>query len=65
MVPQTFAQWKSCIVNNCKIDLTKDFAEERLMVYEDFNNPETQKFISLYGEAHLQNIINWFKQILQ
>lgn len=63
MIPQTFEQWKNCIVNDCKINLTKDFAEQRLAVYQDKKNNETQKFVSLYGEQHLQNIINWFKQI--
>lgn len=63
MIPQTFEQWYTCIVNHCKINLTKDFVQQRLAVYKDPENTETQKFISLYGEQHLQNIINWFKQI--
>lgn len=63
MIPQTFEQWKNCIINDCKINLTKGFAERRLAVYKDKKNNETQKFVSLYGEQHLQNIINWFKQI--
>ncbi len=63
MIPQTFEEWKNCIVNDCKIYLTKDFAHQRLAVYKDKQNKETQKFISLYGEQHLQNIINWLNQI--
>jgi hypothetical protein len=62
MIPQTFNDWKNCIVNNCKVGLTKEFAAQRLAVYTNKNNAETQKFISLYGEHHLQNIINWFNQ---
>lgn len=63
MIPQTFEQWKNCIVNDCKINLTKDFAQQRLAVYQDKKNNDTQKFVSLYGEQHLQSIINWFKKI--
>lgn len=63
MVPKTLEAWRSCIINDCKIDLTKDFAQMRLTVYEDRENKETQKFVSLYGEQHLQNIINWYKQV--
>lgn len=63
MIPQTFEQWKNCIVNDCKINLTKDFAQQRLAVYQDKKNNETKKIVSLYGEQHLQNIINWFKKI--
>lgn len=62
MIPQTFDEWQNCIVNDCKIDLTKEFAEKRLAVYTNTNNTETQKFIVLYGEQHLLNIIRWFSK---
>ncbi len=63
MIPLTFNDWRNCIVNDCKINLTKDFATQRLAVYQNPQNPETQKFIALYGEVHLQNVINWFNQV--
>lgn len=63
MIPQTFNDWTNCIVNDCKINLTKDFAEQRLAVYQGNKNTETQKFISLYGEPHHSNIINWLEKI--
>ncbi|MBM3418383.1 MAG: hypothetical protein FJY17_05605 [Bacteroidetes bacterium] len=63
MISQTFNEWTTCIVNDCKINLTKDFATQRLAVYLDNKNVETQKFISLYGEQHLKNIIQWLQQI--
>lgn len=63
MIPQTFEQWKQCIVNDCRIDLTTEFAERRLTVYQNETNPETRRFAELYGEQHLQNIIRWLKQV--
>ena len=63
MILQTFTDWTNCIVKDCKINLTKDFAQQRLTVYQDKQNQETQKFISLYGEQHYSNIINWLKII--
>ncbi len=63
MIPQTFNDWKNCIVDDCKINLTREFAKQRLAVYQDNKNVETQKFISLYGQQHLLNIIQWFQQI--
>lgn len=63
MIPRTFEEWRNCIVNDCKIELTKAFAAKRLAVYENQSDPETQKFISLYGQQHLQNIIRWYQQI--
>jgi hypothetical protein len=64
MIPQTFNDWKNCIIHDCKINLIKEFARQRLAVYQDASNQETQKFIELYGESHLQNIINWYRQIV-
>ena len=64
MIPQTFEQWKNCIVNDCKINLSTDFAHQRLAVYKDKKNAETQKFIFLYGEQHLSNIINWLEKTI-
>lgn len=63
MIAQTFEEWKNCIVNDCKINLTKEFAKSRLKVYEDRSKPETKKFIKLYGESHLNNIIYWLKKV--
>jgi hypothetical protein len=63
MIPQTFEEWRNCIVHDCKIDLTKEFAAQRLAVYMNKNNAESQKFISLYGEQHLSNIKQWLQQI--
>lgn len=53
MISQTYDQWKNCIINYCKINLTKDYAQQRLAVYQDKDNQETQKFVSPYGEQHL------------
>lgn len=64
MIPQTLDEWEECITKKCKINLTKEFAAERLAVYQDRNNAETKKFIAIYGEQHLQNIIDWYKRIL-
>ena len=63
MIPQNFEEWKNCIVNDCKIKLTKEFAEKRLRVYQNGNHPETRKFIELYGRQHLNNIIYWYEKM--
>jgi len=63
MIPQSYEEWKNCIEHDCKIPLTKGFAKQRLLVYENKDHPQTQDFIRLYGQQHLQNIINWLKRI--
>jgi hypothetical protein len=64
MIPQTFEQWKHCIEHDCKVKLTKEFAQKRLSIYQDNGKIEREKFKTLYGEKHLQNIIQWYNQIL-
>ena len=63
MIPRTFEEWRNCIVNDCKINLTKEFAQQRLAVYQNKEHAETPKFISLYGEQHLLNVVQWLQQI--
>lgn len=63
MMPTNFDEWKNCIEVKCKIPLTKDFAASRLQIYTDHSKQETQKFIELYGTAHLNNIITWYNKI--
>lgn len=63
MIPQSFEEWKNCIVHDCKVNLTQEYAQKRLAVYQDRKNRETQKFVTLYGEDHLQNVINWLTRI--
>ncbi|MGD1847953.1 MAG: hypothetical protein ACFB10_21375 [Salibacteraceae bacterium] len=63
MIPQTFEEWRNCIVNDCKINLTQQFAQQRLTIYQDANHPETKKFKSLYGQEHLDRVIHWLQRI--
>ena len=63
MISYTFEEWRNCIVNDCGIKLTKEFAQKRLRVYQNAAHPETRKFVELYGKQHLDNIIHWYKQI--
>jgi len=63
MIPQTFNDWTNCIVNDCKVNLSKEFATQRLSVYLNKDNEETKKFILLYGSQHHTNITNWLNKI--
>lgn len=62
MISRTYEEWKSCIVNDCKIKLTKEYAEKRIKIYENQDHPETRKFRELYGEQYLNIVIHWFKR---
>jgi hypothetical protein len=49
----------------CGIPLTVEFAKQRLAIYEDHSNAETQRFISNYGMEHLENIKNWMRILVR
>ena len=59
MVPTTYNDWRHCIEVDCGVKLTPQFIEERLTVYTDVTSAETQRFIAMYGETHLKNIVQW------
>jgi len=63
MIPQTFTDWSNYITIDCKINLIKAFAEQRLSIYQNAENEETKKFICQYGHEHHSNMINWFNKI--
>lgn len=64
MIPENYTEWKKCITVDCNIPLTKTFARQRLQVYENTEAEETQKFTALYGQQHLQRVIQWFTQVM-
>lgn len=65
MIATNFEEWRNCIVNDCKIKLTREFAKKRLNIYQNAKHPETKDFIRLYGKQHLNNIIYWFKKVAE
>lgn len=65
MIPRSFEEWRDCIENQCKIQITRDFALKRIVILKDRKQKETQKFIELYGEAHWKNTLHWFELTLK
>jgi len=63
MIPKTYNEWRECIVNDCGIALTVEFAQSRVSILKDSNHPETQKFKKLYGDEHLKNTLSWFSHV--
>jgi hypothetical protein len=61
MISKTYEEWKFCIIEKCGISLTFEYIEERLSVLSNEQNKERNKFIELYGQEHLNNVIDWFK----
>ena len=59
--PQNYAQWHHCITVECGLPLTPAFVAERLAVWRDAQSAETQRFRSLYGDAHWRLTIGFFE----
>lgn len=59
---RTYDDWRHCITQLCRIDLTPEFVARRLTELRDPNDYGTQKFIESWGQAHLTNVIGWFEQ---
>lgn len=59
---ETYEQWKHCITRICAIPLTLDYVEARIAALRNPADHETQRFVSSWGEAHLQRAIGWFQQ---
>ena len=61
MIPSNYQEWKNCITQDCKIELSNSFIEQRLLILKNSDNKETLKFKELYGTTHLINTIDWFE----
>lgn len=64
-IPSSYEAWKNCITVDCNIKLTAAFIRERIAALSDVNNAHTQTFSKLYGDAHRQAVLHWFKKALQ
>jgi hypothetical protein len=61
-LPQSYQDWKHCIIHKCKIELTAPYVAERIRALSQNDSEETKKFRALYGERHLSSVLGWFKQ---
>jgi len=62
-IPTTYEEWVECITMKCKIALTPEFARARLAALDAPRSAEAATFAALYGEAHLQRIIEWYRRV--
>ncbi len=58
----SYEDWKHCIVEDCRILLTQAFVEQRLAALADRGDWTTQRFVEVWGEPHLRQVIAWFER---
>jgi len=62
LIPSDYASWRYCIEVKCGLALTPDFIQARIAVLSDAGQEETQRFARLYGDAHREQVLAWFRQ---
>ena len=65
MIPRTFEDWRYCITEKCKIELTPDFARKRLETLKDASQQEAKVFIQHYGIIHWRNVVRWYSRVVK
>jgi len=62
LIPSNYASWRYCIEVKCGLALKPGFLRSRIAVLSDSSHEETRRFARLYGDAHLNRILAWFRQ---
>ena len=62
-IPTTFDEWFHCITVKCKISLTPEFARKRIAALEDPKSAEAAGFAKIYGEAHRERVVEWYRRV--
>ncbi len=57
-IPQTYEEWRSFIINRCRVELSAKYARERLVELHNAENAKTKAFVSRYGKAQLEKTIS-------
>jgi hypothetical protein len=64
-VPQSYEDWRTCIVIKCGIPLTREYILSRLSSLKDATAHENRRFVQLYGEGHWRRVTHWFEMALK
>lgn len=65
MFSESYDEWVKCITIKCEIPLTTTFLTERLEKLRDPNEAHTHRYIALYGQQRLDQVIGWFERALE
>lgn len=62
MIPQTYEQWRHCIVIECGQALSQAYVAERIATWTNEGKDETLRFRRMYGDPHWRNVVRWFER---
>ena len=61
-VPTNYQEWKHCITVKCKIELTSEYVQRRIVALCDETDKHTRQFIDLWGSDHHALTLTWFRK---
>ena len=64
VIPTTYEQWRHCITQKCRIQLTRIYVLDRMKTLADASSEENRNFRRLYGDTHYESVKQWFRQAL-
>ncbi len=59
---QSYTEWRHALTARCRINLTPEYARTRLKALRNPSDPLTRDFTAKYGNAYLEQVIQWFEQ---
>ncbi len=62
-IPKTYEAWLRFTTEQCNVELTPEFARQRVAALEDAKSAEAVSFARLYGEAHRARVVEWFRRV--
>jgi len=57
LIPSDYPSWRYCIEVKCRLALTPEFLQARIVALSNGNHEEPQRFARLYGDAHLNRVL--------
>ena len=57
-----YDDWRSSITGVCRLELTRDYCEERRKALADESDPATRDFVKAYGTGYRDTVVSWFRQ---
>lgn len=60
-----YDEWRHALTVRCGIQLTPDYACERIVALNNPTDTSTKEFTKCYGEAYLRQVIAWFERAAQ
>lgn len=64
-IPTSYAAWRRCIEVDCGLELSPAMIRDRISALENPRDFRTRQFLEFYGDAHLAQVIAWFRRAQQ